>query len=253
MDDLKKENNASSTHQSSTNYEFYRFLPPRFFIETIWCYPPVESQVASKKERDPNKDIRNFTEILMLASIFSLLASVQSCRFIGNQASIMQTDDRPWIGVPKITWDSFDRKHKPRFNFIWTNVGKSPTEGTSKDWGIVRDTDWKQAVNDICGCRKRAGLSSYDRSFSIIPTDRFIYTESALSSLVPDKPHIAGCMSYAWGGDLKQTGFVAPLKRQDNGSLTPADIYTIAISKDEEQKPKTRLDADCRPIVSAPD
>jgi hypothetical protein len=182
---------------------------------------------------------RTFWAVFAYTFVTSIIAVLSFCtvRAVRDQVDVMLADLRPWVGQPKIY--SNPDGQQTRFILVFTNSGKTPTDGLYIDAKITGPNGGPDA-DKFCakGVEQSVKNSAGFTRFSLVPGSPFVVKETPAAhgplvapTTVDGLRHIVGCVVYCWQRDpdaLYQTEFVAPLAADSKTFDSPLSVvYTI--------------------------
>lgn len=156
-----------------------------------------------------------------------------------EQSQTAKTDQRPWIGAPKIMPNCLDGCSKYKINFTFTNSGKTPTNGLDLSADVVFDSNlqpWFESA--VLECNRRSdALGAGFYNFNLFPKDDFEqsampgfnFDEVPISSFAGHgKAYIIGCVLYGsrFDNEVHRTLFSSSVEVV-NGKLSIGSVKTL--------------------------
>lgn len=152
---------------------------------------------------------------------------------IHGQMNLMAADQRPWLSAPKISAGK-----NGSLEFIFRNVGKTPTRGLFVDAKFVsHDADWRLEIARICSAGKDSAAKNEAifRLYSISPGEDFVFSDMPSGSFTKDnralfddakEKLIVGCVVYKIG-----TGFEASIHKTGILSFLSGSKESIVVER----------------------
>lgn len=158
------------------------------------------------------------------------MGTAMSAGILFKQLSETRSEQRPWLSVKAVT-GTFKpgEDNKISFSIELKNIGRSPNSGMRTNIQIVQHDGWEQALDTFCDNEKRNPLSDTDKKFTVIPQDISPNEKETLArpETLENDPHLIGCVTYIWDGEVHQTGFITRLSSGNQRPVTHDVIFNI--------------------------
>ena len=125
-------------------------------------------------------------------------------------------EQRPWIYVKSASLLISENK----IDFFVTNIGRSASSSTHVEYEITSG-DWQLPLEDIFE------KDVPENVFAVIPSAVVPFKKSLEGRNDIAGQHLVGKVVYSWGKETFRTGFVAPLVRNEDGTVIPEYVFSV--------------------------